>query len=48
MPEIQSDHLPEVHLGFRQRFVDVAAGQDALACAVAAWRRMTGVVGVHE
>lgn len=34
MPEIQSDHLPDVYLGFRQRFTDIAAGQDALARAV--------------
>ena len=29
-----SDHLPEVYLRFRDRFADVAAGQDALARAV--------------
>ena len=29
-----SDHLPDVYLDFRDRFVDVAASQDALARAV--------------
>ena len=34
MPDIRSDHLPDVYLGFRERFPDIAAGQGALAGAV--------------
>ena len=34
MPEIPSHHLPDVYVSFRERFTDIAAGQDALARAV--------------